>query len=1045
MKKLIILMMLIVVLAIPIYGVKVLDVTHCNGTSSTSYEDYLYYLENGSTFGWAQKINGNCGGGWSAATDAGRLKLNIQSSNCYARYQNFTNVTSGTITFQYDIMADDCTENSRFNLGENSESEGYQDSTTMYLVQGLEPWHYWNGAADTQFTTCSDNVWVNMSMVVNASDSNKFSLFVHNGTGWALEADGIAVRGTMTSITELRQYGTGTNFNTYIDNIRMFEGTVCPAALAGGGPGDPPVASFFSPTPSSATHNNTLSGVYVNVSCTNGGNATIYWDTNVDPITVRGYSLTNNTQWELNSTGVPSEGTYYYKGGCDNVGETNTSVRTWIYDTTKPAITLESNSGISALNATNNPYDVYLVLNFTTTDAVGLFGFEVNINFSNGTMYYNYTNQTLGNITSYPWSNNFSNTAWPDGTFTIDVWASDVHTKNKIGDYKPKRISSGIEFNTVEGNYIKIESEGDSVFSSEKDIDRYGIKINFDDDKDNKKRRLFITSDHKITYMADSNYLGHFIVGNPRGGNWIDFEGVNTTVKVTKLTDYIYQLDFDKLKDIEKFKSIGGLNVQYRSFKYSKGVLTLNNVYLSPATPVEDSTINAYCQANEGVGGNINYTWIWYVNDTHYVNGTLLNVANSTPALLYTSLPTHPVGVNYTLSCQASADVYSTAWLNSSQATVTGYSVDNCSVYNGTTGFNVSFFDSSDVLTSLSYEVFMQYGTTSTYEFNYTIDSAGGVGFGICFTPPGASIITDMIIEFNNQSYNTYQLNLTNTTQHLALYTQDGASLVTFSVNDYSNDPVENAYIHILKWDTGSNSYATTEVLRTDVNGEAVGNIVLNTVYYRFVVQYQGDTKLIDPATQGIKIYSTTRNFKISLEETEWFDDYNTFFGAITNLIFNNDTNSFVYTWTDPSSAMHKGCMRVTQSNATSHTVLSDACTESTSSSIVYGITPANGSTFTAIGYFQFDNEYVTDILKKVFEAGYELYEIGEGNFSMLMAFMLVMALVFIGLPAPGLALALGGVGMIGSAILGLWNVNISLVVAILIIGIIYLVKMNRQ
>jgi len=64
---------------------------------------------------------------------------------------------------------------------------------------------------------------------------------------------------------------------------------------------------------------------------------------------------------------------------------------------------------------------------------------------------------------------------------------------------------------------------------------------------------------------------------------------------------------------------------------------------------------------------------------------------------------------------------------------------------------------------------------------------------------------------------------------------------------------------------------------------------------------------------------------------------------------------------------MHYGCLEVTQRTGKKDTILSDSCTLSPSASIVYAITPENGTTFIGVGYMKFDNEFMTDILEKAF------------------------------------------------------------------------------
>lgn len=101
--------------------------------------------------------------------------------------------------------------------------------------------------------------------------------------------------------------------------------------------------SFVDPTPTSGTVNNTFAGVTINVT-SDSNNITIYWNGTL----VGNGSATSPYSFVLNSSLVPRSGTYTYN--CSN--GVNSETRTWIYDTTSPTITLNSNNGFTSSNVT---------------------------------------------------------------------------------------------------------------------------------------------------------------------------------------------------------------------------------------------------------------------------------------------------------------------------------------------------------------------------------------------------------------------------------------------------------------------------------------------------------------------------------------------------------------------------------------------------------------------------------------------------------------------------------------------------------------------
>ena len=375
------------------------------------------------------------------------------------------------------------------------------------------------------------------------------------------------------------------------------------------------------------------------------------------------------------------------------------------------------------------------------------------------------------------------------------------------------------------------------------------------------------------------------------------------------------------------------------------------------------------------------------------------------------------------------------------------YGFDNCSnsfnIPSNATALNISFYDSSSNPYSLDFESAFDYGYTTSYVANYSNEGKGNK-FDMCIYPSWATLYTDALITYANFSYTTYQLELNNETKHIGLYTDTGTTEVTFTVLDYGTSPVQNAYIQILKYDPGVNSYTTSEILKTDASGQAVGNILVGSQFYKFIVQYQGVTRLIDPETQGIKIYTTTRTFRISLEGEEWFDQFDTTIGASTDLTFNNDTETFTYTWTDATGEMHNGCLKVVQTNNTGSTTLSDNCIASASSTIIYIIAQAAGNTYVATGYFKYDDIYVTNVLSILISRGNEFFKLKGGKEPLFFAWLLIVALALLGLPFPELSFILMSVGLIGTAALGMWNVTWGLVVAVVLLGFIQVYRGNK-
>jgi hypothetical protein len=385
----------------------------------------------------------------------------------------------------------------------------------------------------------------------------------------------------------------------------------------------------------------------------------------------------------------------------------------------------------------------------------------------------------------------------------------------------------------------------------------------------------------------------------------------------------------------------------------------------------------------------------------------------------------------------------STLQVNLTNATYS-YGIDNCSgigIGSNATAYNISFYNTNNVPQSTTYSVSLNYADN----FSYTNTRQN---FSLCVYPAWANLYSNMFISYQNTSYSASNILFSNATQLLKLYLQSGTTPVLFSVVDSSTRPVPDAYIYITKWDSSTNSYLATETLKTDSNGEAIGNIVLLTDWYKFVIVYNGETKLIDPETQGVKIYTTTRIFRINTGTgTDWFDNYNKAYNIGGTVAYNNLTNSFSFTWVDTDSNADYGCLLVTKRNSSGGYTLSDNCVTTATGTIVYAITPINGTTYTGQGYIKIDNStYIIDTLEKKFSAGFtKLKDSGKDKEALLMGVLIIMALVLAGLPYPELSAILFIFGIIITSVIGLWEMSLGMICGIIIMIGIHLFMGNKK
>lgn len=373
------------------------------------------------------------------------------------------------------------------------------------------------------------------------------------------------------------------------------------------------------------------------------------------------------------------------------------------------------------------------------------------------------------------------------------------------------------------------------------------------------------------------------------------------------------------------------------------------------------------------------------------------------------------------------------------------YGLDSCNgsygIPSNATALNISIREiANGSKAPVNFEEFINY-----YNSNFSFQNSSTTFSQICIYPNWFNLSGAAQFEYTYAGI-VYNYFLTqffdNTTDLLNLYVQPGTSQVLFTVYDVNSNPVADAYINILKYDVGTGIYTTTEILKTDTNGQAIGNIVLYTTFYNLFIYKNG---LLVGSELGTKFTSTTRNIYLTQGTQEWYTDFSTTLGVDTNLYFNNDTNNFVYTWADSSGNMHYGCLRVLVLNSTGLFNISDSCTLSSSASIIYTITPKNDSTFRGIGYLKFDLVYVTDIVEKIFGKSFSVGFEKDKNGGLLIGILICLVMFMIPLPNPVTALSGLELGLIVCTLLDLIRMTPLTLGSMVILGVIIMLLAGTQ
>ena len=376
--------------------------------------------------------------------------------------------------------------------------------------------------------------------------------------------------------------------------------------------------------------------------------------------------------------------------------------------------------------------------------------------------------------------------------------------------------------------------------------------------------------------------------------------------------------------------------------------------------------------------------------------------------------------------------------------TVFQLNLTDCSYGAPTVNYTVKDTGNATLLTSTFDAFFTLKSPLVSYTKTSTINSTATAAHNTCIYPPTGQYTIDAQIEYGASGYATSVYYLTdyaiNTTfQEIDLLLSSGTSVVTFTVLDENDNPLEDAFIQVLNYDIGTDTFTTTEILKTAGGfGQAFGNIVLNTEYYKFIITHEG--KVVFETTPTI-LTGTERTFQVNLYG-DYYATYNVALGVANTLTFDNTTNTFDFTFSDPSGKMHQACLKLVERSFKANTVINDTCITSTAGTILQTI-PGNttGNIYVATSYLLFDSPFVLLAFTASYKDNFKKFALD----GMFVTFLMVLLLGLIGVWNPAVGGLLAFIGLFAAVILGIFQVSSGMLWVIAILAGITIIRLNKN
>lgn len=373
---------------------------------------------------------------------------------------------------------------------------------------------------------------------------------------------------------------------------------------------------------------------------------------------------------------------------------------------------------------------------------------------------------------------------------------------------------------------------------------------------------------------------------------------------------------------------------------------------------------------------------------------------------------------------------YTWATANVSMSSVLQYY--NFSVYT-TNSFNITFIDeetNSPVLNITKIEIVGLIDTVNTSTINGTLytDLLTPDEYRIRYTSP----------EYTERFYYVNLVNNSNSAFTLYLIKNSSATEVTFNIYDEISRKFEGAYVHAQRYNISSNSFKTVEICKTSFDGSCKLDLVLNDPFYKFVIESPLGT--IKEITSSTQVFETELNSQISTDEAVAAEFFKVE-GVSTDLSFNNVTNTFILTYSDPNNVLSEMCLRVYSVGRVEDVLYDESCLQTISGTIMITVVNQTGVTYRAdaIGGFSPTNKLMVS-LHQAF-----LVSAVAGSYGLLLALILTLTFTFIGYYSASVALILAPIPLFFLSWLGMITFPIWLAGALWVCcGIVALYLSNR-
>ena len=332
---------------------------------------------------------------------------------------------------------------------------------------------------------------------------------------------------------------------------------------------------------------------------------------------------------------------------------------------------------------------------------------------------------------------------------------------------------------------------------------------------------------------------------------------------------------------------------------------------------------------------------------------------------------------------------------------------------------------------------------SSSITKNISVDLSAANNYQFCIDS-NETFFTDIAIELSAIDYHTklydfINQQFSNDTTHQKLYLLNDTigSTIIIEVKDVGLAPLEGYTIKIYRYVQSTGEYILIHEDVTDIFGQITSKLIENDVKYR--IEFYNPSGVLVKSTGDLVVAcrSVICVLPFVIEDTtDPFARFDNVTGLSPSLTFNNDTNTFIFTWVDTSGDTATYNLKVERILGNGTTTICDNSTISNSGTLTCAVGDMKAS-YRAQAFRTVEG---TEVRIRVL-TNVKVGDISEifGLEGLFWSFIILFTFIIIGIysPAAGIIVYLGGFIMLG--IIGIIYVNPAIIIAQIVIGALFI------